>query len=163
MARLLKNVIGSIGGIASRMTGGETYEALTESDKHSRTRLKESPFDSQLSLSSEEDNHMQGAEESFDVEAPSKKGNLNKWTNYLHGWQERYFVVSDGIVSYYKSEFDTHYGCRGSISLHKVRILVRPIPSYISLSNSERASTIRARLYSICASTTTAAVRLCAW
>ena len=148
MAKLVKNFIGSIGGIASRMTGGETYEAPTESDKHTRTRLKESPLDSQLSLSSEEDNHFPGAEDSFDVEAPSKRGNLNKWTNYLHGWQERYFVVGDGIVSYYKSEFDTHYGCRGSISLHKVRILVRPKLSCMNKNNSERdgASTINVHM-----------------
>ena len=29
-------------------------------------------------------------------------GNLSKWTNYLHGWQDRYIVLRDGTLSYYK-------------------------------------------------------------
>ena len=120
MARLVKNIIGQIGGIAAKaLSGGETYDA--ESDKY--TRLKSSPVESKLSLSSDEDNQS-SREDSVELEAPSKRGTLHKWTNYLHGWQERYFVVGDGILSYYKSEFDTQYGCRGSINLHKVKILV---------------------------------------
>lgn len=68
-------------------------------------------------------------EDSFEFEeAPSKRGSLLKWTNYLRGWQERYFVVRDGVLSYFKSEIDTQYGCRGSVSLHKVKILVRTCP-----------------------------------
>ena len=54
----------------------------------------------------------------------SKLGSLMKWTNYLLGWQERYIIVRDGILSYYKSEIDLQFGCRGSVSLHKVRVLV---------------------------------------
>ncbi|KAK3735008.1 hypothetical protein QZH41_010662 [Actinostola sp. cb2023] len=50
------------------------------------------------------------------------QGNLSKWTNYLHGWQERWVVLKDGTLSYYKSEFDTAFGCRGSISLAKATI-----------------------------------------
>lgn len=55
---------------------------------------------------------------------PSKLGPLSKWANYLLGWQDRYVVVRDGVLSYYKSEFDLQFGCRGSVSLHKVRVLV---------------------------------------
>jgi collagen type IV alpha-3-binding protein len=55
---------------------------------------------------------------------PSMQGNLSKWTNYLHGWQERWVVLKDGTLSYYKSEFDTAFGCRGSISLAKANIEV---------------------------------------
>ncbi|KXJ11899.1 collagen type IV alpha-3-binding protein [Exaiptasia diaphana] len=53
---------------------------------------------------------------------PSMQGYLSKWTNYLHGWQERWVVLKDGTLSYYKSEFDTAFGCRGSISLAKATI-----------------------------------------
>lgn len=49
-------------------------------------------------------------------------GNLSKWTNYLHGWQDRYIVLRDGTLSYYKSEHETAYGCRGAISLAGVNI-----------------------------------------
>ena len=31
------------------------------------------------------------------------EGTLNKWTNYVKGWQLRYFVLDDvaGVLSYY--------------------------------------------------------------
>ena len=122
MARVMRTFIGQIGGMVSRagsiVTGGESMD--TDLDKYSR--LKNSPVESKPSLSDEEDNRDE--EISSDLEVASKRGSLSKWTNYLHGWQERYFVVSDGILSYYKSEFDTQFGCRGSINLHKVKILV---------------------------------------
>ncbi|KAI6648688.1 Collagen type IV alpha-3-binding protein-like [Oopsacas minuta] len=49
--------------------------------------------------------------------AADKRGVLRKWTNYLQGWQSRYVILSDGTLSYFKSEEDTNIGCRGSISL----------------------------------------------
>ena len=49
---------------------------------------------------------------------------LFKWTNYLHGWQERYIVLKDGVLSYYKSETETQYGCRGAIALKQSAITV---------------------------------------
>lgn len=51
-------------------------------------------------------------------------GKLSKWTNYIHGWQDRYTVVKDGVMAYYKSEHDTGYGCRGSISIQKAVVKV---------------------------------------
>uniref|UniRef100_A0AAF5D431 START domain-containing protein n=2 Tax=Strongyloides stercoralis TaxID=6248 RepID=A0AAF5D431_STRER len=45
------------------------------------------------------------------------EGVLIKWTNYLNGWQERYFVVSDGVLYYFKSKSEMKYGIRGSMSL----------------------------------------------
>lgn len=48
--------------------------------------------------------------------------NLYKWTNYIHGWQERYIVLKDGILSYYKSETETQFGCRGAIALKQSTI-----------------------------------------
>ena len=50
--------------------------------------------------------------------------NLFKWTNYIHGWQERYIVLKDGILRYYKSPSETQYGCRGAIALKQSSILV---------------------------------------
>ena len=126
MAKLMKSFIG---GIAGRVTGAEGLDA--EVDKQSRVR--ESPVESKLSLSGSdvEDNVMggnssygEGEDDVYEQEVPTLKGVLSKWTNYLHGWQERYVVVAEGLLSYYKSEFDTQYGCRGSISLHKAKVLV---------------------------------------
>uniref|UniRef100_A0A0L8HJH4 PH domain-containing protein n=1 Tax=Octopus bimaculoides TaxID=37653 RepID=A0A0L8HJH4_OCTBM len=30
------------------------------------------------------------------------KGWLNKWTNYLKGYQRRWFVLQNGLLSYYR-------------------------------------------------------------
>lgn len=51
-------------------------------------------------------------------------GTLSKWTNYIHGWQDRYIVVKDGVMAYYKSQQDTGYGCRGSVSICQASIKV---------------------------------------
>uniref|UniRef100_A0A8C3M1P9 Ceramide transfer protein n=1 Tax=Chrysolophus pictus TaxID=9089 RepID=A0A8C3M1P9_CHRPC len=44
------------------------------------------------------------------------------WTNYIHGWQDRWVVLKANTLSYYKSEDETEYGCRGSICLSKAVI-----------------------------------------
>ena len=114
--------------------GTSADEAAKEDEDDPRAgslgRIKVSPVAS-ASVSSEEGsqlNHDSHEEDSFEFEAPSQRGSLHKWTNYLRGWQERFFLVKDGVLSYFKSEFDTQYGCRGSVSLHKVKILVSPPP-----------------------------------
>jgi hypothetical protein len=35
-------------------------------------------------------------------EKPAMEGYLLKWTNYMKGFQRRYFVLDRGILSYYK-------------------------------------------------------------
>ena len=65
------------------------------------------------------------SEEDINVRYPEKKGVLSKWTNYLHGWQERYIVLKDGTLSYYKSQNDLSFGCRGAVSLSRATITVR--------------------------------------
>jgi hypothetical protein len=32
-------------------------------------------------------------EEEWETEPPEMCGNLNKWTNYIHGWQQRFMAV----------------------------------------------------------------------
>jgi collagen type IV alpha-3-binding protein len=50
------------------------------------------------------------------------KGCLFKWTNYLHGWQERFLVLRHGFLNYYKNEFDISIGCRGALSVKQALI-----------------------------------------
>ncbi|XP_044143977.1 pleckstrin homology domain-containing family A member 3-like isoform X3 [Bufo gargarizans] len=45
------------------------------------------------------------------------EGSLLKWTNYLSGWQPRYFVLDHGILSYYDSQDDVDKGSKGSIKM----------------------------------------------
>ncbi|XP_026152375.1 ceramide transfer protein isoform X2 [Mastacembelus armatus] len=49
-------------------------------------------------------------------------GVLSKWTNYIHGWQDRWVVLKNNTLSYYKSQNETEYGCRGSLCLSKAVI-----------------------------------------
>jgi hypothetical protein len=61
-------------------------------------------------------------------------GTLSKWTNYIHGWQDRYIVLKEGSLVYYKSEFETDFGCRGAISVDKVKkVLFKVWPHRFSL------------------------------
>ncbi|XP_065059472.1 ceramide transfer protein-like [Rhopilema esculentum] len=73
-----------------------------------------------LSCSDEEDDADSPRELRQEI---SLEGVLSKWTNYLHGWQDRYFILKSGNLSYYKSEFDMAYGCRGSVSLGRAKVL----------------------------------------
>lgn len=77
-----------------------------------------------LSLTDDEDDFE-------DEPLPEIKGTLCKWTNYLHGWQDRYIVLKDSTISYFKSEDETAFGCRGAVSVLKATITVS-----VTLSNS---------------------------
>lgn len=58
----------------------------------------------------------------FTEQTINKDGNLFKWTNFVTGWQERYFMLKDGLLSYYKSESEKEIGCRGAISIQKAKV-----------------------------------------
>ena len=51
-------------------------------------------------------------------------GTLSKWTNYIHGWQDRYVCCNQGQLCYYRNESESEYGCRGTISLAKANVLL---------------------------------------
>lgn len=55
---------------------------------------------------------------------PELRGYLSKWTNYIHGWQDRFIVLKDSTLSYYKSELESNLGCRGALSLKKAKVKV---------------------------------------
>ena len=74
-----------------------------------------------LSLTDEEED---GIEEDLPFQVAETAGTLSKWTNYIHGWQDRYICLKEGTLSYYKSETETAFGCRGAISLGKAVIKV---------------------------------------
>lgn len=51
---------------------------------------------------------------------PEMSGFLLKWTNYLKGYQRRWFVLSNGVLSYYRYTFRCHMS------------VVRPCPPWVS-------------------------------
>uniref|UniRef100_A0A4W4FPS4 Oxysterol-binding protein n=1 Tax=Electrophorus electricus TaxID=8005 RepID=A0A4W4FPS4_ELEEL len=50
------------------------------------------------------------------------KGWLFKWTNYLKGYQRRWFVLSNGLLSYYRTQAEMAHTCRGTINLAAAHI-----------------------------------------
>ncbi|XP_045501753.1 ceramide transfer protein isoform X2 [Colias croceus] len=57
-----------------------------------------------------------------DISPPELRGYLSKWTNYIHGWQDRFIVLKDSTLSYYKSELESNLGCRGALCLKKAKV-----------------------------------------
>lgn len=51
------------------------------------------------------------------------EGNLLKWTNYWNGWQLRYFVLKDGILSYYSNEGEIDSGAKRSFKIFMFDII----------------------------------------
>ena len=53
------------------------------------------------------------------------RGWLFKWTNYIKGYQRRWFVLANGYLSYYRSQQEMSHTCRGTqmlITHKKVKI-----------------------------------------
>ncbi len=50
------------------------------------------------------------------------KGYLKKWTNYRKGYQLRWFVLEDGVLSYYKHQDDSGSACRGAINMRIAKL-----------------------------------------
>ncbi|XXH02284.1 hypothetical protein Hte_008654 [Hypoxylon texense] len=57
---------------------------------------------------------------------PQMKGYLKKWTNYRKGYQLRWFVLENGVLSYYKHQDDAENACRGAISMRIARLHMSP-------------------------------------
>ncbi|KAI9597519.1 Oxysterol-binding protein-domain-containing protein [Syncephalis fuscata] len=55
-------------------------------------------------------------------EVPKMQGSLYKWTNFASGYKLRYFVLENGILSYYKNQEDAGNACRGSINIGTAKI-----------------------------------------
>ncbi|KAI2637838.1 oxysterol binding protein [Hypomontagnella submonticulosa] len=64
--------------------------------------------------------------ESLAGREPQMKGYLKKWTNYRKGYQLRWFVLENGVLSYYKHQDDAENACRGAISMRIARLYMSP-------------------------------------
>lgn len=107
-----------------RVYGYLTYVATTSKVEHltALSVIKEN----MTSTEAEKDElSLTDDEEEFEDEVlPELQGTLSKWTNYLHGWQDRFIVLKDFTLSYYKSEDETAFGCRGAVSLTRASVTV---------------------------------------
>ncbi|RKF72996.1 Oxysterol-binding protein-like protein 1 [Golovinomyces cichoracearum] len=59
-------------------------------------------------------------------ESREMKGYLKKWTNYRKGYQLRWFVLEDGVLSYYKYQEDAGSACRGAINMKIAKLHMDP-------------------------------------
>lgn len=59
-------------------------------------------------------------------EGREMKGYLKKWTNYRTGFKLRWFVLEDGVLSYYKHQDDSGSACRGAINMRIARLNMDP-------------------------------------
>ena len=59
-------------------------------------------------------------------DAREMKGYLKKWTNYTSGYKLRWFVLEDGVLSYYKHQDDAGSACRGAINMRIARLYMDP-------------------------------------
>jgi ankyrin repeat protein len=59
-------------------------------------------------------------------EGREMKGYLKKWTNYRKGYQLRWFVLEDGVMSYYKHQDDAGSACRGAINMRIAKLNMDP-------------------------------------
>ncbi|XP_012376223.2 oxysterol-binding protein 2 isoform X2 [Dasypus novemcinctus] len=73
----------------------------------------------------------------------SVKGWLLKWTNYLKGYQRRWFVLSNGLLSYYRNQGEMAHTCRGTIILSTVHIEAEDTCSIV-LSSGARTYHLKA-------------------
>lgn len=49
-------------------------------------------------------------------------GYLSKWTNYIKGYQKRWFSLNNGLLSYYRNPNEAEHTCRGTINLANANI-----------------------------------------
>lgn len=72
------------------------------------------------------------------------KGWLSKWTNYIKGYQRRWFVLSNGFLSYYRNQAEMAHTCRGNISLHGAMIHTEDSCTFVISNGGTQTFHIRA-------------------
>ncbi|KAI6191799.1 Oxysterol-binding protein [Aphelenchoides bicaudatus] len=74
-----------------------------------------------------------------------KSGFLQKWTNYLKGYRNRWFVLdSQGNLSYYRNKTEVGISCRGSINLQESRIFTDPGANTLTISGTSQSFHLKA-------------------
>lgn len=94
---------------------GKLPQDVTKDEKV-KAVLKKSPAAAHAQRGIEEKAILGGAQGAVGVEfigeqGREMKGYLKKWTNYTGGWKLRWFVLEDGVLSYYKhqgEEYEYH-------------------------------------------------------
>lgn len=82
--------------------------------------------------------------------SPSEtRGWLYKWTNYLKGYQKRWFVLVNGTLHYYHSQSEVQHMCRGSLPLRGATIQTAGDGVNFMVSNGSGVKTFHLRAASL--------------
>ncbi|EDV23583.1 uncharacterized protein TRIADDRAFT_27761 [Trichoplax adhaerens] len=71
-------------------------------------------------------------------------GWLYKWTNYIKGYQKRYFVLCNGLLSYYRNQAEMAHTCRGTINLAGAHIYTEDLFNFVVSNGSTQVFHLRA-------------------
>ncbi|THD18517.1 Oxysterol-binding protein [Fasciola hepatica] len=72
----------------------------------------------------------------MDSKSPdSLRGFLYKWTNYIKGYQKRWFILQNGLLSYYRNQAEMAHTCRGTINLANATVTSTGSTTFL-ISNS---------------------------
>lgn len=112
---------------------GKLPQDVTKDDR-TRAIIKKSPaaaiaqrgIQEKTILAGAQSNAPTAAETLGNKEGREMKGYLKKWTNYTSGWKLRWFVLEDGVLSYYKHQDDAGSACRGAINMKISRLHMDP-------------------------------------
>lgn len=114
---------------------GKLPQDVTKDD-HTRAMLKKSPAavaaqrciqeKAVLGNTSAQGANSTGSSTTAGKDAREMKGYLKKWTNYRKGFQLRWFVLEDGVLSYYKHQDDAGSACRGAINMRIAKLHMDP-------------------------------------
>ncbi|KAJ1723212.1 hypothetical protein LPJ53_002424 [Coemansia erecta] len=96
--------------VFARDARGHMAEKYAGDDAHMKELLSQAP--------------MGNARSTLTRSAPHLSGELYKWTNYMGGWKSRWFELTNGVLSYYKSKVDIDEACRGAINLRIAKIIL---------------------------------------
>lgn len=114
---------------------GKLPQDVTKDDK-TRSILKRSPAAAAAQRQIQEQTILGGSPQASGVttgdggpgskESREMKGYLKKWTNYTSGYKLRWFVLEDGVLSYYKHQDDAGSACRGAINMRIAALQMDP-------------------------------------
>ena len=93
-----------------------------EKDVNGRSALDIAPNDSMRALLHQLSSAANDSRAVNPAHSPSYRGFLSKWTNMVGGFKLRWFVLKDGVLSYYQSPEDVGRHARGSVYLRYATI-----------------------------------------
>ena len=64
-------------------------------------------------------------------------GWLHKWTNYIHGYQKRYFRLKGDYINYYRNDSDTS-PCRGKVRIDRCTLHVQSSTMFTIMSDHQQ-------------------------